>query len=108
VIARKLFTLLRTTEINTEITGKENGGSQKVRLTANKNNVFYHKPHSTPQQDIQEISLSVQALSSIKNDTLQATTVVQQIMTELNEALSQAENIVITRMVLNLIKEIGC
>jgi hypothetical protein len=108
VIAPKAFTLLRTTERNTGITGTENGGSQKARLAANNSDSFYHKPHSTPQQEIQEIGLSVQALSSIKNDTIEVTTVVQQIMTELSETLSQAENIVITRMVLNLIKPIAC
>jgi hypothetical protein len=55
-----------------------------------------------PQQEIQSAVLSVQAPSSTNSDTLKVATVVQQIMTELNEAVSEIGKImVITKMVLN-------
>jgi hypothetical protein len=41
------------------------------------------------QQKIQKTGLSVQAPSSSNNDTLKAITVEQQIITELNEAVSE-------------------
>jgi hypothetical protein len=56
-----------------------------------------------PQQEIQETSLSVQAHSLTNNEILKVATVVQQIMRELSEAVSQEEKImVITKKVLNL------
>jgi hypothetical protein len=57
------------------------------------------------QQEIQETGLSVQDPSSSKNDMIEVATVVQQIMTELKEAVSV---LVITKMVLNLMKQNGC
>jgi hypothetical protein len=61
-----------------------------------------------PQQEIQRTGLSVQAPSLTNNDTLKVTTVVQQIMRELSEAVSEKDKImVITKIVLNLMKENG-
>jgi hypothetical protein len=53
-----------------------------------------------PQKEIQKTSLSAQAPSSSVNDMLKVVTVVQQIITELSEA--------ITKMVLILMKQNGC
>jgi hypothetical protein len=62
-----------------------------------------------PQQDIQTTDPSVQVLSSTSNDMLKVATVVQQIITEGNEAVSEEHKImIITKMVLNLIKQNGC
>jgi hypothetical protein len=61
-----------------------------------------------PQQIIQRTGLPVQAHSSTNSDTLKIATVVQQIMTELSEALSEKDRImIITIMVLNLMKQNG-
>jgi hypothetical protein len=58
-----------------------------------------------PQQVIQRTDLSAQATSSTNNDTLKIASVVQQIMTELSQAVSEKDKIiVITKMVLNLMK----
>jgi hypothetical protein len=55
------------------------------------------------QKEIQKTGLSVQDTSSTNNDTLKVTIVVQQIMTELSQAVSEKDKImVITKMVLNL------
>jgi hypothetical protein len=62
-----------------------------------------------PQQEIQKTGLSVQAPSSINNETLKIVSVVQHITTELNIAVSEKENItVITKIVLKLMKQNGC
>jgi hypothetical protein len=62
-----------------------------------------------PQQEIQRTGLSVQASSSTNNDTLKIATVVQQIITELSETVSEKDKImVIAKMVLNLLKQNGC
>jgi hypothetical protein len=45
-----------------------------------------------PQKKIQRTGLSVQAPSSNKNDMIKVTTVVQKIMTELSEAVSEKDN----------------
>jgi hypothetical protein len=45
-----------------------------------------------PQQEIQKTDLSVQAHSLTNNETLKAATVVQQIMTERSEAMSEEDN----------------
>jgi hypothetical protein len=56
-----------------------------------------------------ENSLSVQASSSINNDTLKVSIAVQQIMTELSEAESETEKLMVfTKMVFNLMKQNGC
>jgi hypothetical protein len=61
------------------------------------------------QQEIQKTGLSVQASSSSDNDTLQVATLVQQIMRELSEAVSEKDKImVIIKMALNLMKQNGC
>jgi hypothetical protein len=61
------------------------------------------------QQEIQHTGFSVQALSSSNSDTLNIVTVVQQIMTELSEAVSEKDRIMgITKMVLNLMNHNGC
>jgi hypothetical protein len=61
-----------------------------------------------PQKEIQKTGLSVQTPSSSNNDTLKVATVVQQIMTELSEAVSEKDKImVITKLVLNLMKQNG-
>jgi hypothetical protein len=60
-----------------------------------------------PQQEFQQTGLSVQAPSSSNNSTI--ATVVHLIMTELSEAASQEDRImVITKMVLNLMQQNGC
>jgi hypothetical protein len=57
-----------------------------------------------PQQEIQKTGQSVQAPSSTNSDTLKIATVVPQIVTELIEAVSEKDKImVITKMVLPLI-----
>jgi hypothetical protein len=62
-----------------------------------------------PQQEIQGTGLSVQAPSSTNNDTLKTATAMQQIITELSEAVSEKGKImVITKMVFNLMKQNGC
>jgi hypothetical protein len=54
-----------------------------------------------PQQEIQKTGLSVQAPSSSDNDKLKVATLVQHVMTELTEAVSEKEKImVITKMYL--------
>jgi hypothetical protein len=61
------------------------------------------------QQEIQKTSLSLQVPSSSKNGMLKAATVVHQIMTELSETMSEKDKImVITKTVLNLMKQNGC
>jgi hypothetical protein len=61
------------------------------------------------QQEIQKTGLSVQIPSSSNSDMLKVTTVMQQIMTELSEAVSEKDKImVVTKMVPNLMKQIGC
>jgi hypothetical protein len=63
--------------------------------------VWHPVQQHLPQQEIQKTGLSVQAPSSI-NDTLKIATVVQLIVTELSEAASEKDKLmVITRMVLN-------
>jgi hypothetical protein len=62
-----------------------------------------------PQQEIQRTGLSVQAPSSSNNHMIKGATVVQQIITEVSEAASENDKLmVITKMVLNLMKQIGC
>jgi hypothetical protein len=62
-----------------------------------------------PQREIQRTGLSVQAPSSSDNNTLKDATVVQQIMRELSEAVSEEDKImVITKMILNLMKQNDC
>jgi hypothetical protein len=62
-----------------------------------------------PQQGIQKIGLSVQAPSPTNSDTLKVATVVQQIITEISEAVLEQDKImVITKMVLRLVKQNGC
>jgi hypothetical protein len=52
---------------------------------------------------------SVQAHISTNNDTLKIATLVQQIMTELREAVLEKDIImIITKMVLNVMKQTGC
>jgi hypothetical protein len=46
-----------------------------------------------PQQEIQRTGLSVQAPSSTNNETLKVATTVQQIITELREAVSEKDKI---------------
>jgi hypothetical protein len=61
------------------------------------------------QQEIERTGLSVQAPSSADNDTLKVVTLVQQIITEVSTAVSENEKImVITKMVLNIMKQYGC
>jgi hypothetical protein len=61
-----------------------------------------------PQQEIQKTGLSVWAPSLTNNDMLKVVTVVQQIMTELSEAVSEKDKImVITKIVLNLMKQMA-
>jgi hypothetical protein len=56
-----------------------------------------------PQQEYEETGLSLQAPSS------SVATVVHQIMTEFNEAVSEEDRImVITKMLLMLMKQNGC
>jgi hypothetical protein len=60
-----------------------------------------------PQQKFQQTGLSVQAPSSSNKTTI--ATVAHPIMTELNDAASQEDRVmVITKMVLNLMKQNGC
>jgi hypothetical protein len=60
-----------------------------------------------PQQEFQQTSLSVQAPSSSNNTTI--ATVVHQIMTDVIEAVSQKDRVmIITKMVLNLMQQNGC
>jgi hypothetical protein len=62
-----------------------------------------------PQQEIQRTGLSVQAPSSANNGMLNIVTVVQLIITELSEAVSEKDKImVITEMILNSEKQHGC
>jgi phage terminase large subunit-like protein len=61
-----------------------------------------------PLQDIEKC-LSVQAPSSSNNDTFKVAIAVQQIMTELIGAMSEKDKImVITKIVLNIMKQNGC
>jgi hypothetical protein len=61
-----------------------------------------------PQQEIEKIGLSVQAPSSSNSDKLKVATVMQQIMTELSEPVSEEDKIIkITKMVCNLMKQNG-
>jgi hypothetical protein len=71
--------------------------------------VQYPVQRHQPQQEIKKkAGLSVQAPSSSDNDTLKADIVVRQIMTELSKPVSEQDKImVITKMVLNLIKQNG-
>jgi type IV pilus biogenesis protein CpaD/CtpE len=60
-----------------------------------------------PQQEFQKTSLSLQAPSSSNNATV--ATVVHQIMTDLSEAVSEKDRImVITKIVRNLMQQNGC
>jgi hypothetical protein len=62
-----------------------------------------------PQQEIQRTSLSEQAPSSTKSDTLEIATVVQQIIAELSKAVSEKRhNNGQYKMVRNLMKQNGC
>jgi hypothetical protein len=62
-----------------------------------------------PQYGIQRAGLSVQAPSPTNNNMLKIATVRQQIFTELSEAVTEKDKImVITKIVLNLIKQNGC
>jgi hypothetical protein len=62
-----------------------------------------------PRQEIQKTGLSVQAPSSSNSDTLKVATEVQQNMKHLSDAVSEKDIIVvITKMVLNLMKQNGC
>jgi hypothetical protein len=62
-----------------------------------------------PQQEIQNTGLSVQASSLSNNCKIQFFTVLQQIMTELSEAVSERDKIMVTtKMVLNLMKQNDC
>jgi hypothetical protein len=62
-----------------------------------------------PQLEIPKTGLLVQAPSSTNNDMLKVATVVQQIMTKLNEAVSEKDKImVITKMLLDLKEQKGC
>jgi hypothetical protein len=62
-----------------------------------------------PQQEIQRTGLSVQAPTSTYNATLKVATVVQQIVTEHNEAVSGEDKaMVITKMLFNLLKQNDC
>jgi hypothetical protein len=62
-----------------------------------------------PQQEMQRTGLSVQAPSSSDNDRLKVAIVVRQIMRDLSEAVSEEDKImVITKMVLNLMKQNSC
>jgi hypothetical protein len=57
------------------------------------------------QQEIHKTGLAMQAPSSTSNEILKAATVVECIMTELSEVVSEEDKImVITKMVLNLMK----
>jgi hypothetical protein len=62
-----------------------------------------------PQYEIQRTGLSVQAPNLTNTDMLKTTNVVQQIFTELSEAVTEKYKImVITKIVLNIIKQNGC
>jgi hypothetical protein len=62
-----------------------------------------------PLQKIQKTGLSVQAPSSSNGDMLKIATIVQQIITDLSEAVSEKDKIIlITKMVPNLMKQNGC
>jgi hypothetical protein len=62
-----------------------------------------------PQQETQRTGLSVQAPSSANSDRLKITTEAHQIITEVSEAVSEKDKImVITKMALNLMKQNGC
>jgi hypothetical protein len=62
-----------------------------------------------PQQKIQRTGLSVQAPSSSNNEMLKVATVVQQIMTELSEAVSEKDKImVITKTLFNIMEQNDC
>jgi hypothetical protein len=52
-----------------------------------------------PRREIRKTGLSVQAPSSINNDTLKVVSVVQQIITELIEAASEKDNIMVIKKV---------
>jgi hypothetical protein len=82
----------------------------KTRNTSNHRHRRYGKSfrptvqQHLSQQEIYRIGLSVHAPSSTDNDMLEVSNVVQQIMTELSEAESEKDKIiVITKMVSNLI-----
>jgi hypothetical protein len=62
-----------------------------------------------PQQEIQKMGLSVQSPSSSDNDKLKIATVVQQIVKELSEAVSEEDKaMIVTMMVLDLTQRNGC
>jgi CRISPR/Cas system CSM-associated protein Csm5 (group 7 of RAMP superfamily) len=72
------------------------------------NYCFWRQQQQWPQQEIQKTGQSVQAPSLSVNDMFKAMTVEQQIMTELSEAVSEEDKIVvITTTVLNLMKQNG-
>jgi hypothetical protein len=61
------------------------------------------------EHEIQKTGLAARASSSTNSDTLQIATLLQQIITELSEAVSEKDKIIIiTKMVLNLMKQNGC
>jgi predicted site-specific integrase-resolvase len=62
-----------------------------------------------PQQEIQKTDLSAKVPTSSYNDTVKVATAVEQIITDISEALSEKHKImVITKMVLNLMQQNGC
>jgi hypothetical protein len=62
-----------------------------------------------PQQEIQRTGLSAEAPIQTNNGTLKAATVVQQNITELSEAVSEKDKLmVITKMIFNFMKQNGC
>jgi hypothetical protein len=61
------------------------------------------------QQEIRRPGLSIQAPSLPKNDSLKISTVMQQIITELGETVSEKDKIkVIAKIILNIMKQNGC
>jgi hypothetical protein len=62
-----------------------------------------------PQQEIQKTGLSIKVPSSFNSDMAKVATVMQQIITELSEAVLEKDKImVITKMVLNLMIQNDC
>jgi hypothetical protein len=60
-----------------------------------------------PQEAIQKTGLSVQAPSSTSNETIKGAIAVQQSTTELSET-EEKRIMIITKIVLNLMKQNGC
>jgi hypothetical protein len=79
-----------------------NTSNHRHRRHLEKKNVLHPVQQHLSQQEIQRRCLSVQAFSSTNNDMLKIATLVQQIMTELGETVSEKDKIlVITKMVFN-------